>query len=76
MRVMMSDVEIPSVLWVGANMPKVGEQDPGQLEQDTRQKAAATSIRKQSLPSRAHFLTILTTLSLNVQYQSHPFWDI
>lgn len=75
MRVMMSDVEMPSVLWVGANMPKVGEKDPGQLEPDTGQKAAATSIRKQLLLSRVHFLTALTSLSSNVQYQSRPFWD-
>lgn len=43
---------MPSVLWVGANMPKVGEKDPGKLEQDTGQKAAATSVRKQLLLSR------------------------
>lgn len=38
MRVMMSDVEMPSVLWVGANMPEVGENNPGQLEQDINGK--------------------------------------
>lgn len=65
---MMSDVEMPSVLWVGANMPKSGHTQTNTVTlrmymQRTREMAAALLLKLKSRP-------VTTTPSLAVPASS------